>query len=105
LRPNEICRAAGTVRSDYFIAKYAPSSTCNYHIELPPLPDEDDDFTDPEEPEDPDPEEPDPEEPDPEDPDPEDPDPEEPDPEEPPGEDPPPPEPDPPQNWWEQYGN
>ena len=108
LRPNEICRAAGTVHSDYFMAKYAPRATCDYHLELLPLP-EDDDILDPEpeepEPEDPDPEEPDPEEPDPEEPDPEEPDPEDPDPEEPPIEDPPPPDPDPPENWWQQYGN
>jgi penicillin-binding protein 1A len=102
LLPNELCRAAGTVRSDYFIAKYAPRTTCDYHLDLLPISDEDDDFLDPEEP---DPEEPEPEEPDPEEPDPEDPDPEEPDPEEPPIEDPPPPDPDPPLNWWEQYSN
>ncbi|MBW6463656.1 MAG: PBP1A family penicillin-binding protein [Bacillota bacterium] len=40
LRPTEICRAAGTVLSDYFVAKYAPRITCDLHLEL--LPDLDD---------------------------------------------------------------
>jgi penicillin-binding protein 1A len=36
LRPNEICRAAGTVISDYFIERHAPRSTCDVHIALFP---------------------------------------------------------------------
>jgi len=96
LRPNDLCRAAGTVHSDYFIARFAPSWLCDYHADLLPIDDPVEEEPDPEEP---DPEEPDPEEPDPEEPDPEEPDPEEPDPEE------PDPEPEPPPNWWEQFGN
>jgi len=96
LRPNDHCRAAGTVHSDYFIARFAPSWLCDYHADLLPIDDPVEEEPDPEEP---DPEEPDPEEPDPEEPDPEEPDPEEPDPEE------PDPEPEPPPNWWEQFGN
>ena len=31
LRPGSICRASGTVRTDYFIEKYAPRSVCHLH--------------------------------------------------------------------------
>ncbi|MDZ4133769.1 MAG: PBP1A family penicillin-binding protein, partial [Dethiobacteria bacterium] len=41
LRPTEICRAAGTVISDYFIERHAPRSTCDVHSALFP------DFEDP----------------------------------------------------------
>jgi hypothetical protein len=41
LRPTEICRAAGTVISDYFIERHAPRSTCDIHSALFP------DFEDP----------------------------------------------------------
>jgi len=99
LRPNDLCRAAGTVRSDYFIARFAPNWLCDYHQDLSPLPDdpigEDPEEPEPEVPVDPEPGEPDPEEPDP---------PQEPPVEEPPP-DPPPSDPEPPQNWWEQFGN
>ena len=91
LRPNDLCRAAGTVRSDYFIAGHFPNWLCDYHADL---------FTLPEDPIGEEPE--DPVEPDPGGPDPEEPDPEEPDPADPP---PPPPQPEPPLNWWEQFGN
>ncbi len=95
LRPNDLCRAAGTVSSDYFIARFAPSWLCDYHQDLFPLPDdpigEDPEEPGPEEPVDPEPEEPDP--------------PEEPPIEEPPPPNPPPPDPEPPRNWWEQFGN
>ena len=40
LRPTDICRAAGTTRYDYFIAKYAPRMTCDFHTELIPDPEE-----------------------------------------------------------------
>lgn len=36
LRPTEICRAAGTVISDYFIERHAPHSTCDVHSALFP---------------------------------------------------------------------
>lgn len=97
LRPNELCRAAGTVNTDYFISRYAPNWICDFHEELLPLPDE--------EPLDPFPEEPFPPLPEPEEPPDEEPPPPDPEPEVPPGEDPPPPAPDPPPNWWEQFGN
>jgi penicillin-binding protein 1A len=42
LRPSSICRAAGTVRSDYFIDKYAPRTICNMHIEIVPDPADED---------------------------------------------------------------
>ena len=87
MRPNDLCRAAGTVLSDYFIARHLPNWLCDYHEDLFPFPD------DPlgEEPEEPEPEEP--VEPEPVEPEPVEPDPEEPDPEE------------PPPNWWEQFAN
>jgi penicillin-binding protein 1A len=100
LRPNDLCRAAGTVSSDYFIARFAPNWLCDYHLDLLPIPDdpivEDPEEPEPEEPVDPDPGEPDPGEPDP---------PEEPPVEEPPPPTPPSPNPEPPQNWWERFGN
>ncbi len=34
LRPIEGCRAEGTVRYDYFMEKYLPRHTCNYHDRL-----------------------------------------------------------------------
>jgi penicillin-binding protein 1A len=46
LRPIDICRAAGTVRADYFIEKYAPRMTCHIHAALLPDPDEIDDDPD-----------------------------------------------------------
>ncbi len=42
LRPSAICRAAGTIRSDYFIEKYAPRTICNMHTEIIPDPAEED---------------------------------------------------------------
>lgn len=42
LRPTDLCRAAGTVRSDYFINKYAPSRSCTGHTELLPDPEDPD---------------------------------------------------------------
>ncbi|MDW7739408.1 MAG: PBP1A family penicillin-binding protein [Bacillota bacterium] len=58
LRPTELCRAADSVRYDYFIEKHAPRLTCDFHL-IPELdPDELDDEI--EEPEDPVDEEPDP---------------------------------------------
>jgi penicillin-binding protein 1A len=103
LRPNDLCRAAGTVSRDYFIARFAPNWLCDYHLDLLPIPD-DPIVEDPEEPE---PEEPvDPESEEPVDPEPEDPNPpEEPPIEEPPPPPPPPPGPEPPQNWWQEFGN
>lgn len=64
-RPTDICQAADTIRSDYFIEKYAPRVTCSVHTDYLDL------FPDPEEegengeekPEDPDKEEPPDEEP------------------------------------------
>jgi penicillin-binding protein 1A len=97
LRPNDLCRAAGTIHSDYFISKYAPNRICDFHEELLPLPGENGNG----EPVEPEPEEPEPVEPEPEEPGPEEPEPEPPV-EEPP---PPPPEPEPPPNWWEEFSN
>ncbi len=101
LRPNDLCRAAGTLSTDYFIARYAPNWLCDYHADLFPIPDdpigeEPEPEPEPEEPVDPEPEEPEPEDPNP---------PEEPPIEEPPPPDPPPPSPEPPPNWWEEFGN
>jgi len=90
MRPNDLCRASGTVSRDYFIARHVPNWLCDYHVELPPLP------GDPTE-EDPVPEEPVPEEPLPEEPVPEEPAPGEPVPGEPAPGEPVPPAP----NWWE----
>ncbi len=42
LRPNDACRDANSVRSDYFIGKHAPRITCDYHSEADPE-DEDED--------------------------------------------------------------
>ena len=61
MRPIEGCRAAGTVRSDYFIDRYAPQLTCDVHLIVEPDPDE---LEDPNDNGDPDPGE-DPGEPDP----------------------------------------
>jgi len=55
LRPIEGCRAEGTVRSDYFMEKYLPRHTCNYHDRF---------YRDEEDENDEDPENGDPEEPD-----------------------------------------
>jgi penicillin-binding protein 1A len=33
LRPTDICRAAASTRSDYFIEKYAPRITCSAHLD------------------------------------------------------------------------
>ncbi len=92
LRPNDLCRAAGTVYSDYYIARFAPNWICDYHIELLPIPDEPSEEEVPEEPE------PEPE-------DPVEPEPEEPEPEEPAPPAVEPPQPVLPRKWWEQFGN
>ena len=52
-RPTVVCRAAGTIRSDYFIEKYAPRVTCSAHddlIDLFPDPEEENREEKPEEP-------------------------------------------------------
>ncbi len=59
LRPSAICRAAGTVGSDYFIEKHAPRMVCDLHIDFPPDPEEPDENEDGELPDDPAEEEPD----------------------------------------------
>ena len=59
LRPSAICRAAGTIGSDYFIEKHAPRMICDLHIDLPPDPEEPDENEDGELPDDPAEEEPD----------------------------------------------
>jgi len=59
LRPTQGCRAAGTIRSDYFMERFAPRVTCDLHLDFvapveDDLEDYDDDLTDdqPEPPED-----------------------------------------------------
>ncbi len=42
LRPTEVCRGAGTIRTDYFMERYAPRSLCDRHRVLEPEPDEGD---------------------------------------------------------------
>ena len=59
LRPSAICRAAGTIGSDYFIEKHAPRMVCDLHIDFPPDPEEPDENEDGELPDDPAEEEPD----------------------------------------------
>ncbi len=111
LRPTDLCRAAGTVRSDYFLEKYAPRIACDLHLELLPDPDEDEDENGEDSPDDPD-EEPPGEEPPGEEPPPDD----ETDPDDPDDEDPPADPPgeenengqggnsgDQPPNWWENF--
>lgn len=51
LRPTENCRAAGTIRSDYFTERFAPRVTCDIHLDfIAPVEDDledyDDDYTD-----------------------------------------------------------
>ncbi len=55
LRPTEVCRELGTVRSDYFMEKYAPTAVCSRHdlTDLEPDEDEENGEEDPDRPEDP----------------------------------------------------
>jgi len=64
LRPTEACRAAGTVRSDYFNEQYAPRVSCGRHTYIEPEEPEEEDVDENDEP----PDEPDNGEPDPDDP-------------------------------------
>ena len=64
LRPTEACRAAGTVRSDYFNEQYAPRVPCGRHTYIEPEEPEEEDVDENDEP----PDEPDNGEPDPDDP-------------------------------------
>lgn len=64
LRPTDVCRAAGTIRSDYFIEKYAPRVACSLHTDFTDLlPDPEEEENGEEDPEEPGEEEPPEEEP------------------------------------------